>query len=89
MASIQIGSNDKLQVLADLIYLARHSPAGSEMQLRCLDLAAEVILKGEVRSSFSRRGKWRVWLQKDGKSRPEIAVRTARVPGSTLTRPNQ
>jgi hypothetical protein len=28
MASIQIVGNDKLQVLADLIYLARHSPSG-------------------------------------------------------------
>jgi hypothetical protein len=47
MASIQIGGYDKLQVLADLIYLARHSPAeGSELQLCCLDLAADVILGG-------------------------------------------
>ncbi|MDX6456796.1 MAG: hypothetical protein QOE55_493 [Acidobacteriaceae bacterium] len=56
MASRKIGSNEKLEVLADLIYLARHSPAGAELQLRCLDLAAEVILQGEVCSSFPRHG---------------------------------
>jgi hypothetical protein len=48
MASRKIGSNEKLEVLADLIYLARHSPAGAELQLRCLDLAAE--------SDTTRRG---------------------------------
>ena len=70
MASIQIGGNDKLQVLADLIYLARHSPAGSEMQLRSLDLAAEVILQAEVRCGCSTRGKWRTWLQRGGQKDP-------------------
>ena len=52
MASLQVGSNDKLEVLADLIYLARHSPAGGELQLRCLDLAAEVILQGAYTPAF-------------------------------------
>jgi hypothetical protein len=66
MSSPQVGSNEKLEVLADLIYLAKHSPAGAELQLRCLDLAAEVLLQGEVSSIFSRRGmteRWHLWLQ--------------------------
>ena len=74
MASLQIGSNEKLEVLADLIYLARHSPAGAELQLRCLYLAAEVILKGEVCSSFPRRGiieRWHIWVQRTEENRPK------------------
>lgn len=66
MASLHSGRNDKLEVLADLIYLARHSPAGAELQLRCVVLAAEVILQSKVPSSFLRRGtteKWHLWLQ--------------------------
>ena len=68
MPALKIGSNEKLEVLADLVYLARHSPAGAELQLRCLDLAAEVLLQGEVCSSISRRGiteRWHIWLQTD------------------------
>jgi hypothetical protein len=53
MASPQIRSSDKLEFLAHLTSLARHAPAGSELQLRCLDLAAEVILQAALRETSS------------------------------------
>jgi hypothetical protein len=34
---------DTLEIISHLIYLARHTQAGSDRQLRCLDLAAEMI----------------------------------------------
>ena len=34
---------DTLEIISHLIYLARHTEAGSDRQVRCLDLAAEII----------------------------------------------
>jgi len=34
---------DTLEIISHLIYLARHTQAGSDRQVRCLDLAAEMI----------------------------------------------
>ena len=44
---------DTLEIVSHLIYLARHTQAGSERQLRCLDLAAEVISQARHHQVYS------------------------------------
>jgi hypothetical protein len=44
---------DTLEIISHLIYLARHTEAGSDRQLRCLDLAAEVISQARHRQVYS------------------------------------
>jgi hypothetical protein len=44
---------DTLEIISHLIHLARHTQAGSERQLRCLDLAAEVISQARHHQVFS------------------------------------
>jgi hypothetical protein len=41
--SEQLPTPDTLEIISHLIYLARHAQAGSDQQLRSLDLASEVI----------------------------------------------
>jgi len=44
---------DTLEIVAHLIYLARHTQSGSDRQLRCLDLAAEVISQARHHQIYS------------------------------------
>jgi hypothetical protein len=44
---------DTLEIISHLIYLARHTQAGSERQRRCLDLAADVISQARHHQVYS------------------------------------
>ncbi len=44
---------DTLEIISHLIYLARHTQAGSDRQLRCLDLAAEMISQARHQQVYS------------------------------------
>jgi hypothetical protein len=44
---------DTLEIIAHLIYLARHTQSGSDRQLRCLDLAAEMVSQARHHNSFA------------------------------------
>jgi hypothetical protein len=44
---------DTLEIISHLIYLARHTQSGSDRQLRCLDLAAEVISQARHHQVYS------------------------------------
>jgi hypothetical protein len=44
---------DTLEIISHLIYLARHTQAGSDRQLRCLDLAAEMISQARHHQVYS------------------------------------
>ncbi len=43
---------DTLEIIAHLIYLARHTQSGSDRQLRCLDLAAELVSQARHHDIF-------------------------------------
>ena len=44
---------DTLEIVSHLIYLARHAQAGSDRQLRSLDLAAEMISQARHQQVYS------------------------------------
>ncbi len=46
---------DTLEIVSHLIYLARHTQAGSEHQRRCLDLAADVISQARHHAAISSK----------------------------------
>ncbi len=46
-------TSDILEIVSHLIYLARHTESGSDRQLRCLDLAAEVISQARHQQVYS------------------------------------
>ena len=44
---------DTLEIVSHLIYLARHTQAGSDHQVRCLDLAAEMISQARHHQAYA------------------------------------
>jgi hypothetical protein len=46
---------DTLEIISHLIYLARNTQAGSDCQVRCLDLAAEMISQARHHQAYAGR----------------------------------
>jgi len=75
MASLQIGSNEKLEVLADLIYPRQALAGRCRTTVALFGFSSRSDTKRRGCSSFPRRGiieRWHIWVQRTEENRPKI-----------------